>query len=252
MNTGSHSQPVPERYRGVWQRTLLRTSDGREDRETPVFWLQTEVLHGDLRIPQPLSRDWRSRCEIVAFAGITRVAGERCQWHRLLDYQPPGAADIGHMHFVGSDEVHETALDGSYLEIWRRLPDSRQGQQALWLSAGARQACLLRAGDWFLFAADRCAALAGSRPLSMRLESLDEAGRETLLGCEFSLGRIRGAGQPWEIIHSSLPGRSGRALLVSGESDLSAIGEHLLAGLGALPPQSGWRLAPLPRLAEED
>ncbi|QLF93168.1 hypothetical protein HW090_08175 [Pseudomonas sp. ABC1] len=251
MSTEADCKAVPERYRGVWQRTLLRTADGLEDRTTPVFWVQTDVLHGDLRIPQAPAPDWRSRSDIVAFAGITRVVGERCQWHRLLDYQPPGPADIGTMRFVDDDEVHETALDGSYLEIWQRLPDSRGGHQALWLVAEGRQACLLRAGDWFLFAAERSGVLAGGGPLSEQLARLDEAGRDALLDCEFSFGRIQGGGSPWSILLSSLPGRVGQVLLEGCGEDLPSIGGARLAGLGAQPPVSGWTLAPLPSLALE-
>ena len=44
---------VPEAYHGVWQRTLLRLSDGTEDTTTRVFWLQSAHLHADLRIPDP-------------------------------------------------------------------------------------------------------------------------------------------------------------------------------------------------------
>ena len=70
------------------------------------------------------------------------------------------------MQFVSSDEVHESALNGSYLEIWRRLPDSCGPVAETWLlsaDGSGRQACLLRAGDYFMFAADRPVRLGRGR-----------------------------------------------------------------------------------------
>jgi hypothetical protein len=77
--------PVPERYRGVWQRTLLETPDMR-DTSTTVFWLQTAHWHADIRIPahrpdfsgaarlancSPRQLEWLAGQQ--GFAGVTQV-----------------------------------------------------------------------------------------------------------------------------------------------------------------------------------
>ena len=43
---------VPQEYIGVWKRTLLKTKRGTHDTISEAYWLQTEDLHSDLRIPR--------------------------------------------------------------------------------------------------------------------------------------------------------------------------------------------------------
>lgn len=132
---------VPARYRGVWQRTLLQTSD-TEDDSSWVRWLQLGHWHADLRVPQAAraglvgAPSWPYGPQLQAqlalqqgFAGITQVetgvAGEICTWHRLVDYQPAGARpDAGHMSFDRPDRVVETGVHGVYREVWQRLDGS--------------------------------------------------------------------------------------------------------------------------------
>ena len=167
-------QQVPQSYPGVWQRRLIQHRSGHSDSETAVYWLQTPRLFADLRIPakplpnlplEELSHSERlALCEQKGFAGVTQVDADICQWHRKIDYQPiSGDEDIGRMHFETSERLIETALDGSYYEIWERLPDSLGVCRGQWLQAiddPSRQGCLLLAGDYFLFAASRPAPLA--------------------------------------------------------------------------------------------
>ena len=70
---------VPEAYHGVWQRTLLRLSDGTEDIATRVFWLQSAHLHADLRIPDPTPKLPFERAAQAGFAGLTEATSGRCQ-----------------------------------------------------------------------------------------------------------------------------------------------------------------------------
>ena len=123
--------PVPERYRGVWVRTLLETPEGH-DTTTRVHWLQTEGWHADLRVPQgadPATPEGRARLQ--GFCGLTRITPGRggqpdvCTWHRRWDIQPPRSTpDAGHMVFETPDRVIETGVHGPYLEVWERLPGS--------------------------------------------------------------------------------------------------------------------------------
>lgn len=125
---------VPERYRGVWVRTLLQTPNERDER-TFVRWLQTGLWHADLRVPetarlcpQPAGDDLATQ---AGFCGITRIdqplphGAEVCTWLRRFDYQPPRSTpDAGHMVFETPDRLIETGVHGHYLEVWERLPDS--------------------------------------------------------------------------------------------------------------------------------
>ncbi|MGF6283785.1 hypothetical protein [Pseudomonas silensiensis] len=251
---------VPDNYLGVWQRRLIKFQSGRVDSETAVYWLQTPRLFADLRIPPvPLPAlsleqlnhaDWLTLSEQKGFAGVTEVNGDICQWHRKLDYQQVSTEeDIGRMHFETSERLVETALDDSYYEIWERLPDSRGTCRGQWLQAvddPARVACLVLAGDYFLFAASRAVAL---NPGGHLREHIDAATAPQQLACEFSFGRHHGGKNPWHIDYSTLPGQVGQPLL-SADIDPHASelfsDPRLLSSLGTYAPAAGWRCAPEP------
>lgn len=124
-------EPVPAAYRGVWQRTLLETPEGR-DTTTQVHWLQTEGWHADLRVPagaDPATPE--GRAQLQGFCGLTRITPglggqpDVCTWHRRLDIQPPRSTpDAGTMVFETPERVIETGVHGRYLEVWERLPGS--------------------------------------------------------------------------------------------------------------------------------
>lgn len=130
MTIDDDTPAVPDRYRGVWVRTLLQTPTLR-DTTTFVRWLQTSRWHADLRVPadarpQPLPADLARQ---QGFCGVTTVTstadGEVCAWHRRVDFQPPGPhPDAGRIVFEGSDRLVETGVHADYLEVWERLPDS--------------------------------------------------------------------------------------------------------------------------------
>ena len=164
--------PVPPRYRGVWQRTLLQTPEGR-DTTTRVHWLQTEGWHADLRVPAGVDPATPAgRAQLQGFCGITRISGghdgqpEVCTWHRRWDIQPPRSTpDAGHMVFETPDRLIETGVHAQYLEVWQRLPGSDGPFRALaqvddqgdptgvWRFEAGRYALQLRGGsrsaaDW--------------------------------------------------------------------------------------------------------
>jgi hypothetical protein len=122
---------IPERYRGVWVRTLLETPKGR-DTTTRVHWLQTALWHADLRVPagvDPATPE--GRAQLQGFCGHTRITPghggqpDVCTWHRLWDIQPPRSTpDAGTMVFETPERVIETGVHGQYLEVWERLPGS--------------------------------------------------------------------------------------------------------------------------------
>lgn len=235
---------VPASYLGVWQRTLLTTTAGLHDASTEVYWLQTAELFADLRVPQPLPSSPAELALQAGFAGRTAIDGAICQWHRAIDFQPPsGRDDIGRMHFERPDYLLEDGLDGSYHEVWERLPESLGRNWGTWLSAAdGRQGCLLLAGDYFLFAAGRAQALAPADSLTELLAVASEP--QALLAFELSFGRCAGGSQPWCIALSTLPARIGQALLpatINADSPAELLSPAVLANLGAQPPLGGWQ-----------
>ena len=243
---------VPDAYLGVWQRTLLTTRDGTHDSSSKVFWLQTAKLFADLRIPRPRPQTPAELATQAGFAGVTEVTGERCQWHRAIDFQPPsGRADIGRMHFQRADYLIEDGLDDSYHEVWERLPDSLGRNWGQWLQAGdGRQGCLLLAGDYFLFAAGRSQPLAPAKSLQALLTA--GADSTALLDFELSFGRQQRGVKPWSIELSTLPGRAGQTLLpatVDPDRPEQLTCPEVLTLLGATPPVGGWRLADVPEFS---
>ncbi|MDB5992320.1 MAG: hypothetical protein JWQ10_3723 [Herbaspirillum sp.] len=225
--------PVPARYRGVWQRSLLETPRMR-DIDTTVFWLQTGRWHADIRIPagrpdfsgvyafadcNEQQLDWLVRQH--GFAGVTQVDAARsheiCRWRHLLDYHPARAKpDAGLMHFEPAF-LTETGLYTPYLEHWHLLPDSHDGFAALQLlnvdGAPATPArFLLVAGSYVMHIKNRCVDWpAGMTPgtlLTARVASEHMA----LLDFEISFGCRTADG--WDILHSTLPWRAGQPVSV--------------------------------------
>lgn len=220
--------PVPPEYIGVWQRRRLETSIGRDDTSL-VFWLQTEHLHGDIRVPAgrpafdvpSLSRMTEQHLNWLAlqqgFAGMTAVEGDLCQWHREIDYQPEnGMRDIGRMQFEGRDKLIETGVDVEYLEVWERLPESAGDAASLKTTmklADDREvpAYWLMAGSWFMFIRDRAAPLPTAADLqtAIRKHRPDLVTLTAWLDVEISFGRVQANGIGL-IQHSTLPFREGR------------------------------------------
>lgn len=201
---------VPERYRGVWTRTLLETPDLKDDTSF-VRWMQLGRWHADLRIPlasttgrahlplTQLSLLQRSQLAMQeGFCGITQVTeqdgGEICRWHRLVDYQPTGPSpDAGMMQFETPDRVIETGVFGVYREVWQRLPESAFPLIALAEPSRADgRSCtrLLRAGQYL-----------------MRVQPLLRPGPEF----EISFGTVHPQDPSiWQIQHSTLPELEGQ------------------------------------------
>ncbi len=54
------------------------------------------------------------------------MEGHKATWHDEINLRSisPGEVDAGMMSFSDADHVREDGLDGSYHELWERLPDS--------------------------------------------------------------------------------------------------------------------------------
>jgi len=225
---------VPDRYLGTWQRSLLQTVQERDTRSR-VFWLQTRLWHADLRIPDGrpdfsgITRLAECDDDQLAwlatqqgFCGITQVDGDRCTWHRQMDFQPSnGSRDVGHMIFEG-ERIIETGVEADYLEIWERLPQSRGGTAALQLvvedgELPVRPAWLLVAGDCFLYVRGRTHPLPSAFDLGSLIARTRPVRAQLLdwLNVEISFGHRNGIA-PWRIEHSTLPFREGQTLTRPG------------------------------------
>ena len=207
------TDPVPERYRGVWRRSLLATPDLR-DTSTTVFWLQTERWHADIRLPvgRPDFYGVRQLAECSAeqlewlrqqqgFAGVTQVDTsanpEICSWHRVVDFQLPSAtADAGTMAFE-PDVLIEKGVHAAYLEHWHKLPDSDQGFSVLRTSALSEPLRML--------------LVAGSYVMRVREHQSgwgSDAALAAILDFEISFGVREADG--WRVLHSTLPWLEGQ------------------------------------------
>src|SRR5665811_2075142 len=176
--SGHANMNVPSNYWGLWQRTLLATSD-YHDASSRVYWLQTSSWHADIRIPahrpdftgimslagcsgEQLS--WLA--EQQGFAGITVVTGDQCEWKRAIDYQPPsGKRDIGRMLFEHPGKLLEYGLEDVYSETWEKINDDQaENCFALQLlgqgGAAERANYLLVSGNHFIHSRNRPAGLA--------------------------------------------------------------------------------------------
>ncbi len=212
---------IPDRYHGVWQRTLLETPTER-DTTTWVRWLQTGLWHGDLRVSATAERNTAAgRARQQGFGGTTIITQpdatqpEVCTWQRQIDLQPPRSApDAGHMVFESPDVVHETGIHGTYFEVWQRLPDSlgmRIALAALDDSGAPTAERLLVAGRYLMHLRPRSAAWpADTAPDDTLAEvaARHPQQAEGLLDFEISFGTWDDG--VWTIERSSLPVLEGK------------------------------------------
>ena len=225
--------PVPAHYRGVWQRSLLEAPQ-LHDVDTTVFWLQTGRWHADIRLPagrpdfsgirefsdcNEQQLDWLVRQH--GFAGVTQVekkgSREICRWHRVLDYQPARLEpDAGVMQFEPA-LLKETGLYSPYLEHWHLLPDSLDGFAALQLldtngMLATPAQFILIAGAYVMYVRNRAIDWPAELIPGTLLTTGVVAKYVALLDFELSFGRRTANG--WQILHSTLPWRTGQSVSV--------------------------------------
>ena len=217
---------VPTRYHGLWQRTLYaepaRGEPDRVDDTTQVFWLQAGDWHADLRVPadrrdftgiESLPACRRDQLEwlagLTAFAGITRVQGPFCTWHRLVDLSPGLDKDIGVMRFIDDDTLEECHPSGRYREIWRRLTTLASAEPIVERNA-AGLPCWLQYGDHAMAIDDRTPA-DNAPDLLAEPAGLDTAALQERLAVNIRYARRRD--QAWEVQLSTWPWQENRPLM---------------------------------------
>jgi hypothetical protein len=239
---------IPERYHGVWQRTLLETPDGR-DTTTWVHWLQTGLWHGDLRVPTGADRNTAAGLALQqGFGGTTLITQpdiaqpEVCTWQRTIDLQPPRSTpDAGHMVFETPERVIERGIHGSYLEVWERLPGSTGTRIALAAldSAGIPTAeRLLMSGRYLMHLRPRNAAWPDdTAPDDTLSDVVARHPQQADAWLDFVIGFGVLEHGVWTIERATLPALEGRALACTLQRTDHADASVQCAGL---PPN--WRV----------
>jgi hypothetical protein len=225
MNQTHDNSPIT----GLWRLGVLkRLPQGTIDDANQVFWLQTQHLFGDIRVP--FVRDLPSPCtgfgdfsdqQLIdlarqkGFGGHTVYDGKTCHWHREIDFQPPtGEADHANASLAG-DLLIETGFDGDFVEDWHR----QTGQEVLLVSfclvsdssIERRSGVLVIAGDHFIEVLDRSDPLPQGISLPELVEADLAAGDRpraiNRLGACVSYGRLQGNNVQWEVSLSTFPWR---------------------------------------------
>lgn len=189
--------------------------------------MQTPHLFADLRVPRARPRfaaasfadatdaELAELAEQSGFAGVATLDGDVLTWHHALDFQLTafGEIDAGRVEPT-ENGMFEHALDGAYVELWRREP---RGGGPLFAAerrvAGRLEAVFVVAGDVFMFARNRRVAVQGATHLRA-LVANPGVSRETKIGaldCEISAGDA----SSFVIERSTLPWREGQSVQLS-------------------------------------
>ncbi|MDP2828626.1 MAG: hypothetical protein Q8O37_08470 [Sulfuricellaceae bacterium] len=192
---------------------------------------------------------WLARQEGIA--GMTLADGDLLHRRRQIDFQPTRGRDNTHRIRFEDDLLIEENLQGSSTETWQRLAGTEGESITLRLleesvQAGrpiTRKGYLLVVSDHFLFVRDRPCFTRQAASLEDLFEAqdLEAAAMAAYLDCEFSYGRRTGGDLPWQIQHSTLPWREGKALFGTGQF------ESLRSGGSALIQHGQGRFGPVTR-----
>lgn len=233
---------IPERYHGVWARTLLQMPRKR-DATTWVRWLQTGLWHGDLRVPADADRSTPHGLALQqGFAGTTtitrpdKILPELCTWQRTIDFQPPRSTpDAGHMVFEGPDRLIETGAHAAYLEVWERLPGSLGQRIALAALDAAGEPTaerLLVSGQYLMHLRPRRAAWPAGTAPDDTLDALVQRHPEAADGLlDFGIAFGRWTDGVWSLERATRPALEGTALACTmqrvSEAEATVKGEGL-------------------------
>lgn len=209
--------------RGLWRRRWIEPAD-QVDRE--VYWLQTDSLFGDVRVPH--TRQGRAhsldRLDAAAardlalcqgFAGRIELNSDICTWHRRFDWQPDqGMTDSGRIR-LENGLLMEDGIHAAYSEAWERMtpPGAAGLGLALRDRVEAREGYLAVVGDYFIYVRGRARPLPEGPDLLALLDECSGADASRLLfDAEMSLGRV---GDQWPITCSNYVWREGQPLFAA-------------------------------------
>lgn len=218
---------------GCWRRERLQRPGTPADDTTVVYWLQSQHLFLDLRIPagRPAFDGCAALedCSVAAlqwlatqegFSGHLEVAGDLYCWHRHFDFAvesgSPGVPDLGRMTQHSPTAWREVGVYAPYAEDWTHTP-YRGG-----LCAGAKFMFAADSGEasWrqgVVVVVDQHCMLALQRtvlPVHRDTGRHDElAALRAQLECEIAYGAFDAQQLSMRIQHASLPFREGAQLL---------------------------------------
>lgn len=200
-----NTRPVPPEFKGLWRRRLLVDEKGRRDTSTAVWWLQSETLFVDLRVPS--NRPDFSECSGFhdlsidqalfmasqeGFAGRLHHLKDALGWRRHIDFRPlEGPPDEGAMKRVRRNTWIETGLHADYLEEWEQVLTEKDLTNSVTQTEERENALLVQVGSYFMRAQDR-----RSRPPPFDLTAATLSAYpapkalQHLLDCEISFGRV--------------------------------------------------------------
>jgi hypothetical protein len=245
-------QPRPEALQGTGLTPLSKSAGNPADLLELFFQQKSfagvmEFTHGDTTSGEALQKD----AELAELASVAKDHPDNlplctCFWRRDMDYQPPtGFLDIGVCasgppHADGSIDLRETGADGSYAELWHRLPGSDKGPflalKLLSENGTERTGYWVRTGKHFAYAVGRpenaekaaslrCHEQSAKLKTDCTGKSLKEAAeflhsepsvQMTLLGSYVGVtGELEKSGGSccWKIQHSTDPGLVGCLLV---------------------------------------
>jgi hypothetical protein len=235
---GAVMHELPSWLPGLWTREWIERKGVRTD-TLEVHYLQTPSFFADVRFPRDRPRfpgakslgdlsdaDLRVLARQRGFTGRTTVAGDTATWLHEIDFQPPdGEEDVGRLERIDDSHLREHALDGSYVESWRKIGEPHGRYLVLRVErAGRLDRTLIVAGDRFLYVRNRKHDLPKATSLEALIASLPREQVMAALDCEFSTGPVRG----WQIERSTLPWLEGRRLEFAAGLTADLQGEQLV------------------------
>lgn len=224
---GANGNP-PIWLQGVWSRDWIQKENIKSN-TLDVHYLQTPTYFADMRIPKDrlgvvaaksfaelTDEQLRSLTRQNGFTGRTTMTGLVATWAHDISYQPSdGTPDQGRLQRIPPAQMHEHGLDGSYIEAWRHLAGGNGRFLVVRIEhAGRLVQSLVVVGNLFVYVRNRPKDLPEAASFDALIEATHPSREqmEKYLDCEFSVGRVRGGGVPWEIEQSTLPWREGRHL----------------------------------------
>lgn len=157
----------------------------------------------------PVHLQWLLRQE--GFAGITQADGERCEWHRRMDYRAGICRDIDHIRFR-EGFLEEFGVERQYRALWRREPLAFGRFSAECMASDAPRQRLLRAGEFFMRVRPRDVSREAARHLWAQVDahSADINDMRQLADFEISFGKHQDG--ELRILLSTLPRLEGGIL----------------------------------------
>ena len=221
----THVEPVPLWMRGAFRRRSITFANGLTDADTRVFWLQSQGLTIDLRLPliseqKAYHSDDEHAGQYEAWYGYSHWDGALLDWSGGVSYQLHNRWPEPAILRRTGNCMMEFAPSGIYVEDWRLLSDESGPLIGLELlsekhiASGRvtqRSGALIICGRIAGLVLDRPPLTSKGGPLAERLLSQSEAEKDALRGFETAIG-TGSLDDGFTVIHALHYGRTGQNL----------------------------------------